>query len=224
VRASAGGERANPVFIDPETGLRLLATTNLIVCLKPGVAARDYFGADWKSVRPLTGTSDQFLLSLPNAVAEEVFREVTRRSAQAQVLWIEPDFVQQALKTFTPNDPRFPDQWHLLNTSQFGATAGADVKLPGAWDITQGDSMSWSPSSMTACRSIIPTWPQNIFKNPGEIASNGTDDDGNGIIDDVHGGDFYSNDNDPARTIPMTTMERALAGSSRRRGKTTASE
>lgn len=34
----------------------------------------------------------------------------------------------------------------------------------------------------------------NIFKNPGEIANNGKDDDGNGFIDDVSGWDFMNND------------------------------
>jgi len=37
----------------------------------------------------------------------------------------------------------------------------------------------------------------NIWRNPGEIAGNGIDDDGNGYIDDVHGWDFINNDNDP---------------------------
>lgn len=34
----------------------------------------------------------------------------------------------------------------------------------------------------------------NAFTNPGEIAGNGIDDDGNGYIDDVHGWDFANND------------------------------
>ena len=37
----------------------------------------------------------------------------------------------------------------------------------------------------------------NIWTNPGEIAGNGIDDDGNGYIDDVHGWDFCNGDNDP---------------------------
>lgn len=36
-----------------------------------------------------------------------------------------------------------------------------------------------------------------IWTNPGEVAGNGLDDDGNGYIDDLHGWDFASNDNDP---------------------------
>ncbi|GAF88566.1 unnamed protein product, partial [marine sediment metagenome] len=37
----------------------------------------------------------------------------------------------------------------------------------------------------------------NIWTNPGEIAGNRIDDDGNGFIDDVHGYDFVNNDGDP---------------------------
>jgi len=40
----------------------------------------------------------------------------------------------------------------------------------------------------------------NVYTNPGEIAGNGIDDDGNGYIDDVHGWDFAHNDNDPSDT------------------------
>ena len=37
----------------------------------------------------------------------------------------------------------------------------------------------------------------NMWKNPGEIADNGIDDDGNGYVDDIYGYDFVENDADP---------------------------
>lgn len=37
----------------------------------------------------------------------------------------------------------------------------------------------------------------NIWRNPGEIAGDGIDNDGNGRIDDIFGWDFVDNDNDP---------------------------
>ncbi len=37
----------------------------------------------------------------------------------------------------------------------------------------------------------------NIWRNPGEIAGNGIDDDRNGFIDDIRGWDFVSSDNNP---------------------------
>jgi len=41
----------------------------------------------------------------------------------------------------------------------------------------------------------------NIWTNPGEIAENGIDDDGNGFVDDIHGYDFGNNDPDPEDNI-----------------------
>jgi hypothetical protein len=40
-----------------------------------------------------------------------------------------------------------------------------------------------------------PDTQANIWTNPFEIAGNGKDDDGNGFVDDVHGWDFFENNN-----------------------------
>ena len=42
-----------------------------------------------------------------------------------------------------------------------------------------------------------PDLAANIWTNPGEIAGDGIDNDGNGYVDDVHGYDFVNNDGDP---------------------------
>ncbi len=42
-----------------------------------------------------------------------------------------------------------------------------------------------------------PDLAANIWVNPGEIPGNGLDDDGNDLIDDVHGYDFHNGDSDP---------------------------
>jgi len=42
-----------------------------------------------------------------------------------------------------------------------------------------------------------PDLDDNIWRNAGEIAGNGIDDDRNGYIDDIRGWDFVSNDNNP---------------------------
>ena len=42
-----------------------------------------------------------------------------------------------------------------------------------------------------------PDLVSNLWVNPGEIAGNGIDDDGNGFIDDIHGYDFNGNDANP---------------------------
>jgi subtilisin family serine protease len=45
--------------------------------------------------------------------------------------------------------------------------------------------------------STHPDLAGHIWTNPGEIAGNGVDDDGNGYVDDTLGWDFYDGDNDP---------------------------
>jgi hypothetical protein len=40
-----------------------------------------------------------------------------------------------------------------------------------------------------------PDLAANVWKNPGEVAGDGIDNDANGYVDDVNGWDFYYNDN-----------------------------
>ena len=42
-----------------------------------------------------------------------------------------------------------------------------------------------------------PDLRNKVWVNPGEVAGNGVDDDGNGFVDDVHGYDFFGKDGDP---------------------------
>ena len=112
---------------------------------------------------------------------------LSRYRGDPRVLYIEPNFIVHA--SVIPNDPQFAQLWGMHNTGQIGGTPGADIHAPGAWDVTAGND-----SVLVA---IIDTGifqhadlAQNIWTNPGEIAGNGVDDDGNGFIDDVHGYDF----------------------------------
>jgi subtilisin family serine protease len=49
-----------------------------------------------------------------------------------------------------------------------------------------------------------PDLASNIWNNPGEIANNNIDDDGNGYIDDIRGWDFIENDNDPIESYQFS--------------------
>ncbi|MDA7463351.1 S8 family serine peptidase [Candidatus Poseidonia alphae] len=40
-----------------------------------------------------------------------------------------------------PNDPKFSDQWHLVNTGQSGGTIGEDVNITGAWNTYRGNGV-----------------------------------------------------------------------------------
>jgi Zn-dependent metalloprotease/subtilisin family serine protease len=101
------------------------------------------------------------------------------------VLYAEPDYVQQALRT--PNDARFSELWGMHNTGQTGGTVDADVDAPEAWDVTTGSRDIVVAVIDTGVDYNHVDLAANMWRNPGEIPGNGIDDDGNGYIDDVYG-------------------------------------
>src|SRR6185436_7521030 len=66
-----------------------------------------------------------------------------------------------------------------------------------AWDTTIGSESVIIAIIDTGVDYTHQDLATNIWQNPGEIAGNGIDDDGNGFIDDVRGYDFANGDNDP---------------------------
>jgi subtilisin family serine protease len=97
-----------------------------------------------------------------------------------------------------PDDPRFNEMWGLHNVGQEGGTPDADIDAPEAWEITKGSDdvvIAVIDSGVDLSHEDI---AGNIWTNTGEIPDNGIDDDLNGFVDDVHGWDFSSNDNDPS--------------------------
>ncbi|MBU1048694.1 S8 family serine peptidase [Candidatus Bipolaricaulota bacterium] len=69
------------------------------------------------------------------------------------------------------------------------------IFAPEAWMITHGRSDVVVAVIDTGIDTSIPQLKDCLWNNPGEIANNGIDDDGNGYIDDIHGWDFRDGDN-----------------------------
>lgn len=86
----------------------------------------------------------------------------------------------------TPNDPNLGQQWNL-----------ATIQAEDAWDINTGNATTTIAIVDDAVHLSHPDLQGNLWVNPGEIANNGLDDDGNGYIDDINGWDAANNDNDP---------------------------
>jgi subtilisin family serine protease len=130
-------------------------------------------------------------LSVPEAIA--------RYKGYASVLYAEPNYIVRKAQhvQLTPNDPNFTQLWGLHNTGQTGGTPDADIDAPEAWDITTGSSSVVVFVIDTGVDYNHPDLNANLWRNPGEIPSNGIDDDGNGYVDDVYGIDTYYNDTDP---------------------------
>jgi subtilisin family serine protease len=69
------------------------------------------------------------------------------------------------------------------------------IAAPDAWMTTHGRSDVVVAVIDTGIDVSIPQLRESLWSNPGEIANNGIDDDGNGYVDDVHGWDFRDGDN-----------------------------
>jgi subtilisin family serine protease len=94
-----------------------------------------------------------------------------------------------------PNDPRFAEEWGLQNTGQAvnglaAGKSGNDINVLPAWERTVGTPSTVVADIDSGYRSDSPDLGPVEWTNPGEIAGNGIDDDGDGKIDDVHGWDF----------------------------------
>ncbi len=126
---------------------------------------------------------------------ESTEEALARLRSDPNVLYAEPNYLVAAFRT--PNDPRYGEQYGLRNVGQSGGTAGADIRAESAWDVTTGSPSVVVAVIDTGCDYTHPDLAANIWSNPGEIAGNGVDDDGNGFIDDVRGWDFVNHDNDP---------------------------
>jgi len=127
------------------------------------------------------------------------------RGLDQSVQWAEPEYKKQllsltqdqiaameaSLSRWTPNDPRYGEQWHYHNTGQTGGTVDADIDLPEAWDIEKGHSDVVVCIQDQGVQYDHPDLAANMWINPGEIAGNGIDDDNNGYVDDVYGYNFY---------------------------------
>lgn len=141
-----------------------------------------------------------FLLELPEGA--DVDQALTGYRSLPGVMRAERDHLGHGGgdRDFTPNDPHYHKQWGLYNDGSFAlspAVAGADIDMQAAWDIEQGSEEVTVAIIDSGVRLQHPDWGDRLWQNSDEVAGNGTDDDGNGFVDDVQGWDFANNDNDP---------------------------
>jgi subtilisin family serine protease len=116
-----------------------------------------------------------------------------------------------------PNDPLFDQLWAFQNTglginSFEGAVVGDDIDVLDAWERTVGTPDTVVADIDGGYRFEHPDLADAVWTNPEETPENGLDDDGDGIVDDVHGADFVGldadspvTDGDPTDDDPYTT-------------------
>ncbi|RYG67650.1 hypothetical protein EON80_13175, partial [bacterium] len=132
--------------------------------------ARTYGSTGWQRIK------------LPANVSVDT--AIARFKKQSGVIAAEPNYKLRTLKA--PNDPEYKD---LFNLERIGASS--------AWNVTTGSSEVVVAVLDTGVKYDHPDLAANMWKNPSEVANNGKDDDGNGIVDDVYGYDAYNIDGNP---------------------------
>jgi len=109
---------------------------------------------------------------------------VNRLSADPAVRYAEPDYRLHA--DAIPNDPHWNELWGMYR-----------ISAPSAWNVSTGSTGVVIADIDTGVDYTHPDLGGNMWTNPGEVAGNGLDDDGNGYVDDVYGYDAYNYDGDP---------------------------
>lgn len=155
-----------------------------------------------------------YIFSFPEEI--DVEYNASRLSQLPEVEFVEPDYLLPM--TYTPDDPYFPNQWHLTR-----------LQCEEAWDIFEDNSAIVIGLIDSGMEWFHPDLTDNIWVNPGEdLDGDGvvyefdtmpgeigeydqTDNDGNNYVDDFVGWDFvvnagggcddnedcYTQDNDP---------------------------
>ena len=124
---------------------------------------------------------------------------IERLEADPAVRYAEPNRLRRASAT-VPNDPAFGQLWGLHNTGQtvdgIAGLLDRDIDAPEAWDLSTGGGALVAVVDEGIAYDH-PDLAPNLWTNPGEIADNDVDDDGNGYVDDMHGIDTIDDDSDP---------------------------
>ncbi|MBC7421109.1 MAG: S8 family serine peptidase [Bdellovibrio sp.] len=104
---------------------------------------------------------------------------------------VEPNYIYKANQV--PNDPMLGQLWGFKNSGQADSggkvgIAGVDIDVEKAWDIETGSKNMIVAVIDTGIDFNHPDLKDNLWTNLAEANGvAGVDDDGNGVIDDIHG-------------------------------------
>lgn len=182
-----------------QSGKAKFVAGEMIVKYKDGAAdgevlsVRTRIGARLREKIAHRGRGAMEVVSLPPGLS--MAAAVARLSADDAVEYAEPNWIYTI--DATSNDPQYTNGslWGMYGdasspANQFGSQAAE------AWAANKTNCGSVyvgiiDEGYMYTHEDLAP----NAAVNPGEVAGNGRDDDGNGLVDDVYGWDFDGNNN-----------------------------
>ena len=136
--------------------------------------------------------------------AQALVRKIVALRETGNFAYVDPDYAHYP--TIEPTDSKYVDGtlWGLHNTGQNGGVQGADINVAragadgtNAWDITVGSTNVVLAVIDTGIRYTHRDIAPQMWINPGEIAGNGIDDDGDGYVDNVYGINSILDSGDP---------------------------
>jgi subtilisin-like proprotein convertase family protein len=129
-----------PVYRRPQSGEKVVLTAKFICQFKPEVTRADIDAMNAKHRVQIESQESYapncYVLRLADDAAETVLDVANAYQESGKVIFSHPDII--APRSFRAPDPLFPKQWHLKNTGQSGGSPGADIKVEGAWQVTEG--------------------------------------------------------------------------------------
>ncbi len=149
-----------------------------------------------RQARSQRAPKDAILPDLSNIYVVEVPAEsdieaiVQEFQSDPHVEYAQPDYIAET--NMVPNDPYYSSigSWGQTYDDLWGLK---NIQAEQAWDTTQGEGVVVAVVD-TGLDYNHPDIAANVWTNPGEIANNNIDDDGNGKVDDVRGWDFIGHD------------------------------
>jgi len=102
-------------------------------------------------------------------------------SLDPRVMYVSVNSIHTAASI--PNDPRFSAQWELSPNP-------VSIHATSAWDTFTGNGNTLVAVFDSGVDINHPDLKARIWTNSGETPGDGIDNDGNGIVDDVHGASF----------------------------------
>ncbi len=165
------------------TSAGLINPERLLIQLRPGASPaaieRSHLRAGGRVLRDMPQIGWQVV----EVDARRLFE--VREAYLREPAILSADFDRAKKLAYVPNDPYWP-MWHMQR-----------IKADQAWDTHKGSPTVRVAIMDTGLTTTHPDLAANVWTNPGEIAGNGIDDDGNGYVDDIHGYDFAYGDGNP---------------------------